>query len=392
MANKKCSILTFTDFYLPGYKAGGPIRTLANMVDQLGDEFEFKIITADRDFDDNSTYKAITVGCWNKVSKADVFYLSPHMRSIKEFRKVICSTEYDVIYLNSFFSPRFTIQILLLRRLRLIPDKPLILAPRGEFSLGALALKRLKKRVYLLLAKVFGLCGSIIWQASSKHEEADIRLWFVDKASVAIAPDIPPAVHAADVSLLKEKKTKGSLKIIFLSRLSRKKNLDTALKMLVGLKGKIHFDIYGPIEDKGYWGECEKIIGNLPENINIQYCGTVTHERVSMVMSEHDLFFLPTLGENFGHVILEALVAGSPVLLSDQTPWRDLQEKGVGWDLSLAKPDMFQDVLQNCVDMDDVEYVKWSERARMYGLAVSKDSEVVEQNRNLFNHAVGLLV
>lgn len=89
MVNDKYSILVFTDYYLPGYKAGGPIRTLANMVDQLGDEFEFKIITADRDFDDNSTYKEIAVGCWDKVGKADVFYMSPQLRSLGGFRKIL---------------------------------------------------------------------------------------------------------------------------------------------------------------------------------------------------------------------------------------------------------------------------------------------------------------
>ncbi len=105
-------------------------------------------------------------------------------------------------------------------------------------------------------------------------------------------------------------------------------------------------------------------------------------------MREHDLFFLPTLGENFGHVILEALCAGCPVLISDQTPWRGLEEKGVGWDLSLSKPEMFREVLQRCVDMNDEEYMKWSERAREYGVNVSRDDNVVKQNRQLFYKAV----
>jgi hypothetical protein len=37
--NIKLKIMTFVGSYLPGYKAGGPIRTLANIVDRLGDEF-----------------------------------------------------------------------------------------------------------------------------------------------------------------------------------------------------------------------------------------------------------------------------------------------------------------------------------------------------------------
>ena len=53
-------------------------------------------------------------------------------------------------------------------------------------------------------------------------------------------------------------------------------------------------------------------------------------------------FFFPTLGENYGHVIYEALDSGCPVLISDQTPWRGLSEVGAGWDLPLDKPDLFR--------------------------------------------------
>jgi len=381
-------ILTFTGYYLPGYKGGGPIRTLANMEDRLGDEFEFKIITMDRDFKDTEPYSDIKIDGWNRVGKADVFYMSPGMRSLKGFKKILCSTECDVIYLNSFFSPHFTIKPLFLRRLGLIPDKPLILAPRGEFSPGALGLKSLKKRVYLLAAKTFGLYRGVVWQASSEHEEADIRQWFGRDVPVVVAPNLPPMVHSADELPPKSGKIEGCLKIIFLSRISRKKNLDGALKMLKGLKGKVEFNIYGPMEDKSYWAECQKIIGGLPENIEVRYSGSVEHDQVGAVMREHDIFFFPTLGENFGHVILEAPCAGCPILISDQTPWRGLEEKGVGWDLPLDRPELFREVLQRCVDMDQDEYVKWSERAREYGLQVTKDDGVVEQNRRLFYKTV----
>lgn len=380
-------ILITVGYYLPGYKAGGPIRTLSNMADKLGDEFEFKIITADRDFDDTESYSGIKIDDWNKVGKTDVFYMSPKKRSLSDFKKFLCSTEYDIFYLNSFFSPHFTIKPLLLRRLGLIPDKPLIIAPRGEFSPGALGLKSLKKRVYITVAKALGLYKGAVYQASSEHEEADIRQWFGSVARVIIAPNLPPVINAADEPKAAKAKKKGCLKIIFLSRISRMKNLDGALKMLNELKGDVQFNIYGPMEDKVYWTECQKIINNLLENIEVKYCGSIAHDKVGAVMREHDLFFLPTLGENFGHIILEALCAGCPVLISDQTPWRDLEEKGVGWDLPLSKPEMFQEVLQRCVDMNNEEYVKWSERARKYGLGVTKDDGVVEQNRKLFYQA-----
>ncbi len=350
-----------------------------------GHEFEFKIVTADRDFDDTKSYPEIKLDGWNRVSKADVFYMSPKMRSLRGYKKILCSAEFDIIYLNSFFSSHFTIKPMLLRRLQLIPDKPFILAPRGEISPGALGLKSFKKRVYILAAKAFGLYRGVLWQASSKHEEADIRQWFGRDVQVVVAPDIPPVIHSADELLPKSEKTKGCLNIVFLSRISRMKNLDGALEILkeLNVNGQVQFNIYGPMEDVDYWSECHKIISRFPENIKIRYCGSVAHEKVGAVMSEYDLFFLPTLGENFGHVILEALCAGCPVLISDHTPWRDLEEKGVGWDIPLSTPELFRDILQKCVDMDNAEYVKWSERARAFGLQIIKDNKTVERNREL---------
>lgn len=384
-------ILTSVAHYLPGYKSGGPIRTIANLVDKLGDEFELKIITADRDSGDEDPYPNIKMADWNSVGKAEVFYMPPKRYSLRDLKILLCSTEYDILYLNSFLSPHFTIKPLLLRRLRLIPDRPLIVAPRGEFSPGALGLKSLKKRAYIALAKALGLYNGSIWQASSEHEEADIRHWFGTEVRVMIAPDLPPVINAVDKTKAVKGKTKRYLKIIFLSRISRMKNLDGALEMLKGLKGEIQFNIYGPMEDKSYWAKCQKIISSLPGNIEVKYCGSVAHDDVAVVMREHELFFLPTLGENFGHVILEAFCAGLPVLISDQTPWRGLEDKGVGWDLPLSRPDLFRDVFQRCVDMDREEYIKWSEKAREYGLGVTKNDGVVEQNCRLFQYAYGIL-
>jgi len=384
---KKVKILTSVSCYLPGYKAGGPIRTMVNMVNRLGDEFQFKIITADRDFDDTKPYSGIKPDGWNRVGKAEVFYMSLKSRSLSDVKGLLSSTQYDILYLNSLFSPHFTIKPLLLRRLRLIPDRPLIIAPRGEFSPGALGLKRFKKRVYITAAKALGLYKGAVWQASSEHERADIWQWFGSEARVIIASNLPPVINMVDELTVAKNKTKGCLKIIFLSRISRMKNVDGALGMLSGLKGNVQFNIYGPMEDKSYWAECENIISRVPRNVEVKYCGSITHNKVGTVMREHDIFFLPTLGENFGHVILEALCAGCPILISDQTPWRDLEKEGVGWDLPLSKVEMFQEVLQRCVDMDNEEYMKWSERARKYGLEVTKDDGVVEQNRGLFGEA-----
>ena len=162
------------------------------------------------------------------------------------------------------------------------------------------------------------------------------------------------------------------------------KNLHGTLLMLKGLVDEIEFNVYGPMEDADYWSECEKVISELPPNIQVRYHGGVAPEQIGRTMRNNDLFFLPTLGENFGHVILEALMAGCPVLISDRTPWRNLEERGVGWDIPLDEPGRFQEALRKCLTMDATEHREWSGRARQYGLELSRDETAVEKSRLLF--------
>ena len=183
-------ILTFADYYLPGYKFGGPIRTIVNMVDRLGADYRFRIVTRDRDYGDTEPYPGVAVGSWNAVDNADVFYLSGEDVSLRALRNFIQSTRFDVLYCNSVFSPDFTIKPLLLRRLKLIPEAPLVIAPRGEFSAGALAIKSAKKRAYMTVAKAVGLYEGVTWQASSSYEADDIRRCFGNRAKVVIAQDL----------------------------------------------------------------------------------------------------------------------------------------------------------------------------------------------------------
>lgn len=385
MTEHKRSILILVDYYLPGYKSGGPLRTIVNIVDRLGNEFDFKIVTRDRDLGDERPYSGIKVDTWQHLGKSEVYYCSPQNLTLPALRKIISSTKHDALYLNSFFSPVFAIKPLLLRRLGFIPLKKLILAPRGEFSSGALVLKYFKKKVYISSAKALQLYLGVTWQASSEHEQDDImRIFSIPPSSVIIAPDLPGSLPTRKVWRISNKSV-GHLKVVFISRISPKKNLDGALMVLNRVKGNVTFNIYGPNEDRNYWERCKGIIDSLPENIQVQYHGAIANEQVAEVLAEHDLFFFPTHGENFGHVILEALVSGCPVLISDLTPWQDLKGKGVGWNLPLNRPDLFAEALQECIEMDEASLQSISERAKRYGKEIIMDQVVVEQNRQLFN-------
>jgi glycosyltransferase involved in cell wall biosynthesis len=165
------------------------------------------------------------------------------------------------------------------------------------------------------------------------------------------------------------------------------KNLAGALRMLEGLSGDVSFDIYGPKEDVEYWDECQGLIAALPPNIRVRYEGEIEHERVADVLAEYDLFLFPTLGENYGHVISEALASGCPVVISDQTPWRNLEAEGIGWDIPLNEPERFRSVLQLCVDGGNEWFTALSKRAMDYAAQRASNPETINANRRLFEMA-----
>jgi len=387
----KPTILTFVAYYLPGYKSGGPVRTIANMVEHLGDEFDFRIVSKDRDSFDKEPYPGVQVDAWNAVGKAQVFYASPRIMRLRGVAGLLRDTPHDVLYLNSFFAYGFTTLPLLARRLGVAPKKPCVIAPRGEFSAGALALKKWKKRPYLMLARALSLYSGLIWQASSPHEKKDIRREFAAQArQIIVAPDLPPLVagHGKNNSS-SAVPCQGPLRVLFLSRITPMKNLDFALRVLSRVKVSLIFDIYGPIRDQAYWRECQRLIADLPENIAVEYRGSITPDEVSQEMAAYDLFFLPTLGENYGHVIPEALSAGTPVLVSDTTPWRDLAKHEVGWDVPLrAGEKAFAEHIEKVAHMSTDQRDQWRQHVAKWTAQMLADPAAVEANRRLFLSAV----
>jgi glycosyltransferase involved in cell wall biosynthesis len=363
----KLRVLAFTDYYLPGYKGGGPIRTLSNLVTQLGDAIEWSIVTRDRDLGDEAPYPNVVPGSWHEFGGARVYYGAGAFFSVGRLRELLRSVEFDILYLNSFFARRFSMLPLILMRLGLVPARPVVLAPRGEFSPGALGLKRVRKAVYVRLARAAGLYRGVHWHASTELELNDIRSWFGERAAISVAPN-PSMAHDEAPPLRRTEKKAGTLRILFLSRVSRKKNLVGALQMLRDIVGRVELSVVGPFEDATYHAECAAAAASLPDNVSVVFQGPATHADALALLQESDLFFLPTLGENFGHVILESLLCGCPVLLSDQTPWRGLEDEGVGWDVPLKQPDRFRKVLQRCVDMGAREHGEWSVRAHAYAL------------------------
>lgn len=364
--------------YLPGYKDGGPVRSIQNLTERLSTEFHFQIITQDRDHGDKVPYPDVRVHEWNKGEHADIFYVKPNGFTHKIMKKALAGS--DLIYVCGCFND-YARMILKMKKRNEIPCE-VVIAAMGLFSPGAFQIKRFKKELYMGYLRLFGYLKDIIWSATSMSECEDIRRVADKKATCHVAQDLPRQFKPVKSSTTKKS---GELKLIFLSRISRKKNLKYVIEILTKLDMNIQLDIYGIMEDISYWEECLELLKKLPSSIQWKYCGEVDSEQVLSVFSKYHLFFFPTLGENFGHVIHEAMAAGCVPLISDQTPWSQMDTEGILEVCSLSQPERFEAIVKDYYHMNEEDFEAKSNAAQEYALKISLQDNVVDGYRRLFN-------
>ncbi|CAN5351710.1 hypothetical protein BH20ACI2_BH20ACI2_20820 [soil metagenome] len=366
----KKRILIFCEFYLPGYRSGGGMWTVVNLVDQFCRKYDFFIIT--RNYESVShkePFVTVETGEWNQVRNARVYYFQRGGLTTAAAASLVTSVRPDVILLNSVFGMP-GLRFLNARRKRLVPDIPVIVAPCGELGSGALSLKPLKKRLFLRYAKLVRFYRDVIWKASSEAEKNEIRAVMGNNVEVLVAPDlVPKTILPLYSQTSKPKKDPGSVNFVVVSRIMAKKNIHFFLECLREVNsGAVTFDIVGPLEDMSYWKGCEAVISGLPGNVKVNVVGPLEQpDALDRVFRSH-FFVLPSLSENFGYVFIEALAAGCPLLISDQTMWNDLEQRGVGWTIPLDRKDLYVRRIKECIDMDDRLFSNMSAASRAFAL------------------------
>lgn len=358
MKDSRPHVLIFIDWFLPGYKAGGPIRSVANLVEALKGKYRFSIVTTDRDLGDEEPYAGIESQEWIEREGYRIWYCSPDHRSYRHIRNHIFEEPFDILYVQSMFSLSFSFfPVWTCQALK--PEARVVLAPRGMLHKGALGLKSRKKKLFLWAFRLLRLDKGSVFQATDDQEVLDIQDVFpgskVEVAENMARPELP-------LSKMVDKETQ-KLRIVFLSRITVKKGLDLLLKALLSVKGDVELDLFGAQDEPEYWANCQELISKQPSNVQVNYHGTVEPGDVASTLQSYHAFAMPTLGENFGHAIFEALAAGRPVVISQNSPWRGLAGQKAGWDLPL-EVGAFSKALQDLIDMDQNEYDLWSAGAR----------------------------
>lgn len=387
MHSDKKKILVFIDWFLPGYKAGGPIRSCTGLVERMSSYYHFRVVTGNTDLNDKVPYESVKSDEWNILANgAEVFYCSRKNQTRQFMASIITAEQPDLVYLNSMFSVRFTmLPLLVLRKMKV--RVPVIIAPRGMLSAGALALKPMKKKLFLTFAAVTGMFKNSVFHASSEIEIEEVKKIFGNGVSVFKAINLSPGVKKVNTS---REKISGMVKLVYLGRISAVKNLIQCLKVLsaTSANNTIVFDVYGPHDDENYLQQCKDEISKLPAHIKVNLMGSVESHRIGEVLDSYHFFFMLTMNENYGHAIVESMSMGCPVIISDRTPWRNLESRKCGWDISLSREDRIVEVLNDAASMTSEEYLEWSTAASSFAGSIHNNQEAVNDHIRLFEHAM----
>lgn len=380
------------EYFYPGYKAGGPIQSLVNMVQALEQVYIFKIITSAYDLNSENTYEGVQLDTWNSMQlpgsnlSVNVWYDSTKKPSLKKMQSVILSCGADAVFINGFYTPQF-LYPLVLKKMGRLKKQAIIVSPRGMLQAGALAIKPTQKKIYLALLKLLGLCRHISFHATTNDEATDIVKIFGNKPFVAIAGNVPklPMENIADTI-----KKEHSLKLVYLSVITPKKNLLLLLQQVKDCKQQIGLHIYGPIKEDWYWKKCTDEMLNLPPNVLVEYKGDMPAHIVQQTLKQYDALVLLTKGENFGHALYESLSVGTPVLTSFFTPWNSLQEKNAGWNIDIEDNRTIATTIDELALTNNEQWNRFRHGALQVATAYYFGQSFVKDYSHLFNKSIEL--
>lgn len=381
-AGERKKLLILTDWFWPGYRAGGPIQSCINLCRALSVHFDIYVLTTDTDHTCTTPYKDILPDTWlhNKELGVQVCYLQRKNISASKIKTYARDVKADTIYLNHLFSPLFVVYPIWLFITGQLRSK-VVVCPRGALYDSALSVKKYKKMPLLLVYRMAGIQKKILFHASNTREETAIKKYFPG-SNITVADNLP---DMQQLPFVPAEKVPGQIRCIFISRIVPIKNLFFLLQAVKQCQQQVLLTIAGPAEDKTYFDECTQLIAQMPANIRVEYRGAVANEDVKPLIQQHHLFILPTKGENFGHSIIEALFAGRPVLISDQTPWNNLETAQAGWVLPIDDPQGFTAVIEKAALCTNEEFSMYTYGAWNFANAYAAKNEAVNIYRELFS-------
>jgi glycosyltransferase involved in cell wall biosynthesis len=239
-------------------------------------------------------------------------------------------------------------------------DRPLMLSPHGMLGPAALAYSPWKKQLASMLWQGRALRQVDCFRATCQEEALEIRRYGL-RQPIAIIPngiDLPehlPARHE-----LPRKR------VISIGRIHPKKGLDRLIRAWATIQHEFpgwECVIIGP--DEG--GHAEQL-GRLAQELDterLSITGPMFGTEKLQVLTDADLFALPTLNENFAMTVAESLACQTPVISTKGAPWEGLEANGCGWWIEHG-PEAMATTLRCAMALPDAERRAMGARGRIW--------------------------
>jgi glycosyltransferase involved in cell wall biosynthesis len=319
---------------------GGPSQMVLGLAPALVKQgVEVTILTTDSNGDNGQ--KSLDVPL-NKAIKKDgyeiiYFRCSPFRRykfslDLLNWLKQHAS-EYDLAHIHALFSPVTSLAARICRQQKL----PYILRPLGTLDPADLRKKKQLKQVYAALLERPNLAGAAAIHFTSNQEAKVSERFGVKTHDLVLPLGVIPNQRESSNNLLDKFKIPQDIPLVlFMSRIDPKKGFDLlipALEKLLSQGLKFHFVLAGTNpQNPNYEEGIQKQIKNSSLHPHTTITGFVTGELKSALLQAADLFVLPSYYENFGIAVAEAMVAGKPVVISDQVHiWHEIHNSKSGW-------------------------------------------------------------
>lgn len=358
-------------WFCPAYKAGGPIQSVYNLIKHLGNRYHFYIFTSNEDLD-GTRLSDVEVNTWINFDADTCVYYAP-----KKVRRIALLSQIKEIqplkvFVIGLFNWSFNLVPIL------YSPVPVMVSVRGMLYTGALEQKQWKKKLFLFLFNLIRLNRRHVFHATDAQEELEIQKSLGKHTRIFIAGNFPRVLEFSS-----KKKGNGILELITVALVGPMKNHLKVLQGLQLLKFRVHYHVYGPVKDKPYWNECLAVIKQLPNNITFTYHGEVAPSFIPEALAGSDLFIMPSISENYGHAIIEALFAGLPVITSTNVPWIGLKNAKAGINTD-AEPKPIARAIEQFAQMEDAEFAQWKTGARMYAIDHTDTDSITQAHIDMF--------
>jgi len=324
-------------------KAGGPSKSISDLSYELAkNNLDISIIT----YSSPNPY----------IVKSTQYNLKLHFvndgRFKKELNNLVSKNNFDILHGHGIWQMPVHYMASLAREIH----KPYVISPRGMLRPWALEQGSLKKKIALKLYQNKDLSEAACLHSTAKIEADEIRLLGF-KNPIAV---IPNGIDLKEYSIRKEKIQNSKKTILYLSRVFPKKGIENLIEAWSMIAKEDRKDWQIKIAGNGnerYIHQLKKLISESTLENEIKFIGPKYGQDKIDTYYQADLFVLPTLGENFGMVVAEALACGVPVITTKGAPWEVLNTNNAGWWIDIGVEPLAK-ALTEAMQLSDSERIQ----------------------------------